>query len=69
MVFLDEVNKMIGHQVSAIGCCGIHNGVLIKGILSKFENGEAIVLIDRGEGKFSLPCLVNENTLKLVEKL
>ena len=65
IVFIAEANEMIGHQVSAVGCCGIHDGVLIKGILNRLENGDAIVMVDHGARRNVLPCLVNKNTLKL----
>lgn len=66
IVFTEEANKKIGHKVKAVGCCGIYDGVTIFGILEKLQNGDAIVLVDHGVRRNVLPCLVNKNTLELV---
>ena len=65
IVTIAEATKMIGHKVKAVGCCGMTDGVAITGILEKIENGDAIVLVDHGDRKAILPCLVNKNTLEL----
>lgn len=65
IVFIAEAHAMIGHQVTAVGCCGIYDGVKIVGILERLKNGDAIVMIDHGSRRNVLPCLVNKNTLEL----
>ena len=65
IVFISEANAMIGHKVKAIGCCGIYDGVSVVGILTRLENGDAIVMVDYGSRRNVLPCLVNKNTLEL----
>jgi hypothetical protein len=66
IVTIAEVNEMIGHQVKAIGSCGIYDGVLVRGILKKLENNDVIVMLDHGSRRNVLPCSVNQNTLELV---
>jgi len=65
-VTIAEATVMIGERVRAVGCCGMTDGVTIVGTLDGLENGDAIVKITHGDKVDILPCLVNRNTLELV---
>jgi len=65
LVTIEQAKKMIGKKVKALGVCGITDGVIVVGILDRLEGGDAIVKISHGSKEYSLPCLVNKNTLKL----
>ena len=65
-ITIEEAKSMIGKRVKAVGCCGVTDGVNIKGTLHSIEsNGDAIVKITRGSRIDFLPCLVDRNSLEL----
>lgn len=59
-----DQQRMIGMKVTAIGCCGMKDGVEVEGILEKIDNMGAIVRIKYGNIS-NMPCLVNGATLRL----
>jgi len=65
IVTIAEAKSMIGKLVKAEGTCGIKDGVTVFGILDRIEDGGAIVNITYGSREYSLPCLVDKNSLEL----
>lgn len=61
MLLVAEIEEMLGKNVSAVGCCGMKDGVKVVGVFESYESGNAIVKV--GE----LPVLVNEHTIKLTK--
>jgi len=62
---LQDQKAMIGKKVTAIGCCGMMDGVEVEGILDRIEPIGAIVNITYGKKNRTMPALVNGATLRL----
>ena len=63
MIPYEERQKMLGKKVTAIGCCGMKDGVKVDGVLSQLSP-YALVQVEQSNGHF-MPCEVNEHTLEL----
>jgi len=67
IVLMKDANAMIGSLVSAVGTCGIGDGVTVNGILTQVSP-MPIVMVLKGKGH-SQPYAVNKNTLERIETL
>lgn len=68
IVTIEKATAMIGKKVKAIGCCGMKEDIEVEGIMEKVDNFGAIVQIPFGRKGYTIPCLVNKNTLEVIEE-
>ncbi len=66
-ISLEEQTKMIGHVVTAVGCCGIKNDIEVEGVLTQVSPYAIVEIKCFKHSK--LPCMVKNQTLKLVKTL
>lgn len=66
IVTIEKAKEMIGELVSAVGTCGIGDGVEVQGLLTQVS--PCVVMVLKGKGG-AIPHAVAKNTLKRIETL